>query len=229
MNSTAAILKSQINPVLVGQCLDASRLVYRKSPGAALKKVGLELVELYDVNGTQALIAATDDAFIIDLRGTDDLASVYTDLKFVKTDFPGGGRVHSGAYEYYKQVEEPLARTLETLDARPRIVAGHSLGWSAVMAGVTFKASAGYAFGGMRIGNQAFCDVVDFPVWRFEHRTDPVTYLPPRVPVVGAIWALINGRRPTFYNHPGVSIPLDGNLHRLTHYRKSVTKYLKGV
>ena len=179
------ILKDQINPERVRHCMNAAEYVYEKNPNAALRKVGIELIEFFDVKGTQGLIAAADGDFLISLRGTDDIKAVYTDLKFVKTDFPSGGRVHSGAYEYYKQIEEPLAHTLETLDDRPRLVTGHSLGWSAVMAGVTFNASAGYPFGGLRIGNQAFCNRVSFPVWRFEHWNDPVTYVPPRVPLGG--------------------------------------------
>jgi len=207
--------------------VDAAELVYKDNPIRGLQKAGLDRIAFYNTDNTQAMVCADDQAYYITYRGTDEFSDTIDDVKYVKTDFPCGGRVHTGFYDYYKKVESQIAATLKTLDSRPRIVCGHSLGGVALMAGVTFKAEAGYFFGSPRIGNYDFVARVEFPVWRFEHFTDPVTYTPPRQSPWQSFWALSHFRWPTLYAHAGVAIPLDGDLHRMIHYRKSIKKFLQ--
>ena len=63
------------------------------------------------------------------LRGADDLKDLFWDLRFIKRDFPGGGRVHRGFFAAYDKVRAPLLDELGGLVTRvPIIVTGHSLG-----------------------------------------------------------------------------------------------------
>ena len=97
------------------------------------------------------------------------------------------------------------------------------------MAGVEFKAVAGYFFGSPRIGNKDFAERVNFPVYRFEHSTDPITFVPPRQSPWQSIWALTHWRWPTLYTHVGERVKVGGKLHRIAHYEGSITSYIDAL
>jgi predicted lipase len=212
--------------IIASHCLVVSTSVYEDDPTPSLRRAGLRLIAIFSKNSTQALIATDGDTIYLSYRGTDEFKDWVTDLKYVKIDFPGGGRVHSGFYAYYAEVRDQIQTALKTLPALPVIVTGHSLGGVSLMAGVEFNAVAGYFFGIPRIGNTDFVNRVDFPVYRFEHKTDPVPYTPPRQSPWQSIWALSHFRWPTLYAHAGDTIFVEGDLHRIKHYHKSVSGYL---
>lgn len=218
-----------MDPHIAEKCLIISAEVYGERPALSLKRGGLCLEAVLSNGTTQALVAIDEQYIYIGYRGTDEAEDWLADLKYVKTDFPGGGRVHSGFYDHYYEVRNQISATLKLLPNLPVIVTGHSLGGVSLMAGVEFRAIAGYFFGSPRIGNTAFVKRVTFPVYRFEHKTDPVTYTPPRQSPWQSIWALSHGRWPTLYAHAGRAIQVDGKLHRMVHYEKSVKPYLKAM
>ncbi len=221
-----------INVPVARACIDCAEFAYldRKDADIALRDAGLALISWYDVRGTQGFLAAKDGRLFLSYRGTGQLGDWWTDLKYAKTDFDGGGRVHIGFNEAFKWTEDLVAHDLEDFPETPKVVDGHSLGAAlAQKASVRFNISEGYVFGCPRVGNSDFTDRVSQRFHRFEHLTDPVTYLPPRTSFFQAGYALWNLRLPTLYDRAHRAHLLDGNLHRMVHYRSSAMEYLDAV
>ena len=221
-----------INVSVARTCIDCAEFAYRDRSAAdeALRNAGLTLISWYDHKDTQAFLAVKDGRLYLSFRGTKSLGDWVTDVKYVKTDFPGGGRVHAGFSEAFKWIEEPIARDLEDFPNTPKVVDGHSLGAAlAQEASVRFNIPEGYVFGCPRVGNSGFTDRVSSKFHRLEHLTDPVTYLPPRTSPYQVAYALWHFRWPTLYDRAHRAHLLDGNLHRMGHYRPSAMSYLDAV
>ena len=218
-----------INAARARRCLDCAEFAYldRSKLNAALRGVGIALLQFYEREDTQAFLAFADGELYLSFPGTASLGDVLSDLNYVKDDFEGGGRVHQGVLRQFRLVEPLIAADLRDFKNTPLNVTGHSLGaGNAQLAGVRFEATEGYVFGSLRVGNSDFVRAVNYPLTRFEHRTDPVTFLPPRTSPRQVAHALWHGRFPTLYDRAGTVILTDGNLHRMVHYRPSVTNYL---
>ena len=203
-------------------CALISQIAYHDDPARRLAAIGFRLVATYDVGGTQALIAADDDNLVLAFRGTVEAADRRTDVRFVKTDFPGGGRVHLGFFEAFERVRPAIAFDLARLSSRRRVFTGHSLGAAlAVMATVEWRPDVAYVFGCPRVGNAAFVKRVLSRLFRHENWLDGVTYLPLWASPFQAWYAWNEGRRPTFYRHAGFRVRTHGFGHPIGRYVKA--------
>jgi len=221
-----------INVPVARACIDCAEFAYlnRKAADKALHAAGIALISWYDVKDTQGFLAAKDGKLYLTYRGTESFNDWITDINYVKTNFMGGGRTHLGFTEAFNWVGELIAHDLEDFPETPKIVVGHSLGAAlAQMASIKFNIPEGYVFGCPRVGNSAFTDRVSKRFHRFEHLTDPVTYIPPRTSFFQVGYALLHWRLPTLYDRAHRAHLLDGNLHRMVHYRPSAMEYLDAV
>lgn len=182
-------------------CAEMSRLAYadEKTVTTALAKIGFSPVGFLGgdtlaartaAKGTQGFVAKHPalNLTILAFRGTESgkFEDLVSDLDTVQTDFPGGGRIHSGFLKAYR----PVQARIETLLAQrtgPLLVTGHSLG--AALATVT-AAAMGTApdklitFGSPRVGDSAFCARIKSrlapdAIHRFVDCCDLVTRVPP--------------------------------------------------
>jgi len=209
-------------------CLTASELAYLDlaDPFEAAIDHGqsLKLLRWYDVGGTQAALFMGDGFALVSFRGTNEIDDIRSDRRYIKTDFPGGGRVHRGFLGYYERVREPVLADCADLDV-PVFTTGHSLGAApAQMAAIDLEAAGCYVFESPRVGNGGFVKRLPEQVYRFENHLDPVTWVPPAWSLVQAGFALWEGRMPTLYKHGGVQVQLPGYGHRLVHVRPAFEK-----
>ena len=202
---------------LAHTCAYLSRQAYSDAPD--LRRMGQTLVDRYDNGGTQAFISTSESHLFLVFRGTEEIADIKADLRYVKVDFPGGGRVHVGFYTAFRKVEDAIAAGLKKHQDKPWIFTGHSLGAAlALLAAATWKPEAVYMYGCPRMGNKAFVGTIDYPVRRFENRGDVVTRLPPPTSPLQIWYSLTHGRRPTLYRQAGKRVRLSGFGHRASAY-----------
>jgi len=129
------------------------------------------------------LLAARDDGHD---RWNTMLGGMIFNFAFGQTD-GFGGRVHRGFAAALDGIWPALTEKLRPhLDRqRPLVIAGHSKGaalatlaaWRLHQEG--HPVAAVYTFGSPRVGNAAFAEHYPVPLYRFEHRDDPVPHLPP--------------------------------------------------
>lgn len=193
-----------------------------------LAYAGAALIRAYDVDDAQAFLIRADGTLWLVYQGSVEVTDWWRNLTYVKTDFPGGGRVHAGFLTAFAKTDVLIRADLTDFPNTPKIGVGHSLG-AAVMqeAMVAYGLDEGFAFGSPRVGNDKFCERITEPLWRFEHRSDPVCYVPPRTSPAQAGWALLHFRKPTLYDRAGTAILVDGALHRIHHYQRSVGAWLE--
>ncbi len=146
-------------------------------------------------------------------RGTEEIADIKSDFRYVKTDFPDGGRVHEGFLGAFREVADAIGNDLKDHTGKTWIFTGHSLG-----AALALLAAAAYLYGCPRVGNKAFVDRIQCPVRRFENRADVVTKLPPPTSPLQAWHSLTHGRLPSLYRHAGKQVSFAGFGHRARTY-----------
>lgn len=202
-------------------CLELSSIAYDDDPEPRLLGLGMDLVNRYDVDGTQAFLAERKGILHLSWTGTNEHFDFWRDVAYIKTDFPGGGRVHRGFYDYFDSAAGEIRKDLEGIKGKPLIVDGHSLGGPpALMSAVMFRANVVYTFGSPRAGNEDFVNRISCPVYRFETGFDPVTFVPWGTSPVQAIASWLGRRRVTLYKHAGTQVVLPSRLHTLKHYFK---------
>ena len=123
-------------------CVEMSRLAYADAPAvtAALDRIGFSPVgflggesaeERIANRGTQGFVAkhAALGLTVLAFRGTesDKFEDLFSDLATVQTDFPGGGRIHSGFWKAYEPVRDRIANLLAQREGL-LLITGHSLG-----------------------------------------------------------------------------------------------------
>ncbi len=206
-------------------CAYLSRQAYADAP--ELRKIGQTLVARYDRNGTQAFISTesaplNNGRMFLVFRGTEEIADILADLRYVKTSFYGGGRVHEGFNHALGQVFNGLQVVMDDHPDRQWIFTGHSLGAAlALLAAATWKPATAYLYGCPRVGNRAFVRAIECPIHRFENRGDVVTRLPPPTSPLQIWHSLTHGRRPTLYRQAGKRVRLAGFGHRARAYEAS--------
>lgn len=167
-------------------CATLSKLVYQK------KEVVLETLEkdfeqcdFFDNDGTQCLLAASEDKIFVVFRGTEPTAweDVKADLNFFKVKADTAGRVHGGFKESCDDLYEEIRLKillLRTHEKQQIIISGHSLGAAvATLFASRIKADQLYTFGSPRVGDKRFVDTLCVPHWRFVNNNDIVTFVPP--------------------------------------------------
>jgi len=215
---------------LAHTCARLSRLAYEDNPD--LGEVGQTLVAKFDCGGTQAFISKPiihrhhwltgnlpDNRMFLVFRGTSEIGDFKADLRYVKTDFFGGGRVHLGFYTAFRKIEGAILDERENHLGSLWICSGHSLGAAlALLAAARWKLTVAYLYGCPRVGNKAFVDRVQCPVRRFENRGDFVTRLPPPSSPLQIWHSLTHGRRPTLYRQAGKCVRLSEFGHGVSGY-----------
>jgi hypothetical protein len=185
---------------------EMARLAYvgeRSRLDRYLHRDGFSLVDVFDSQGTQAVLARRADLSVLAFRGTEseDPTDLFTDARFLQTEWTVGGavtgRVHTGFARglevVWPQVSAPL-RQVTSL-----VVTGHSLGAAlATLAASRVPTAHLYTFGSPRVGDGAFCNAVSgIAHERYVHCCDVVTRVPPE------------GVAPP-YRHAGTFMYIDG-------------------
>lgn len=205
-------------------CARISEIAYQDNPADPLLELGFTLVRAYDRGGTQAILVTDFHTAVLAFRGTGEWRDLFTDLRYVKTDFPGGGRVHRGFHTALRQVWDDVAADLKLL-AYPKIYTGHSLGAAlAMLAAVLAPPREVRVYGCPRVGNRAFTGRLECPVYRYRNWFDPVPYTPPPMSPWQAVHAWRRGRAPTLYRHAGTKIRTPGFGHFIRRYVKATAK-----
>ena len=176
----------------------ASKLVYA-DPGVIettlLRQWRFQRFHFFDVSGTQAFVAADDDALLVCFRGTesDQLEDWITDANAKLVDGPLDGQVHAGFYDALSHVWQDIDRNVRRLDeggSKSLWLTGHSLGAALATLAAARWIDQGrpvqgvYTFGQPRTGDQQFARNYNFAIkpsaFRFVNNNDLVTRIPPR-------------------------------------------------
>ncbi|GAM26207.1 hypothetical protein SAMD00019534_093820, partial [Acytostelium subglobosum LB1] len=153
-------------------------------------------------NSTDTLcyVATYGETVFVAFRGSTDISSWITNMKFFQTSYPkvAGGEVHLGFYEAYMSVQADVQNALSYhLKNCPSctniVVTGHSLGGALAtlcMADVVEWFSAlptmSYTFGSPRVGNiifEEYYNSIQPNTWRVVNQKDIVPHVPPQIPI----------------------------------------------
>ena len=174
-------------------CADASLLVYVndedfvKKPLKEKAKLDAECVG-FDGDRAQYFIAHNKDFIIVSFRGTEITAikDVMDDALWYLSKSDQGGQVHTGFKNSLDSVWTELYKRLIELSTnnQPVWFTGHSLGGGlATLAAdrwnLPSRKAGLYTFGCPRVGDQAFKDDFNARAYRFVHKNDIVTRVPP--------------------------------------------------
>ena len=152
---------------------------------AELEKVNLELVDFFDVEGTQGFLAKTSDYAVLAFRGTepDEFRDTLQDIKIPLVPFDRPGNVHAGFLEALEHVWQQVEPGLQALEASgiPVWITGHSLGAAlATLAAARWPPAALFTFGSPRVGDSDFHKgVSSLSIHRAVNCADVVTTVPP--------------------------------------------------
>lgn len=203
----------------------------REFLGAVLKVAGFELVEIFDVGGTQAFLArrlaASPDErgmLVLAFRGTEkSLRDWKTDLraKLVPArDELEPGLIHQGFQESYYAVEALVEEKLADFPGEPLYVTGHSLGGALAVVATRFiddcNLAACYTFGSPRVGDLSLAKVFKTPIYRMVNAADAV----PRLPFGEGYALLMRVLRDVFFLLPYIPV-----LRRLYGYMDRIASY----
>ena len=206
-----------------------------------LQRLNISWVKVIEVGASYVFLAWDRRRMFVAFRGTDDLKDLFWDLRFIKRDFPGGGRVHRGFFAAYDKVRAPLLDELGGLVTRvPIIVTGHSLG-AAMAQMLTAELCSPllencsphppqevHLFGSPRAGNKTFVKRITCPVTRYKGRLDPIAWVPLRMGPVQAGAAIRQGRKPTMFRQPGEGKIVPAWFHNMDKYRLSLDRLVAG-
>lgn len=118
---------------------------------------------------------------ILAFRGTqaDRPKDLITDLLAWRTRFPKGGKVHTGFWTAYRQLEGPIEAWLSEVRPRRLVVTGHSLGAAmATLMAASHDEAELVTFGCPLVGNAEFAQRFRRPSLRFVDCADLVTTVP---------------------------------------------------
>ena len=199
-----------------------------------VKKAGMISFRFFNSEKCKCFVSATKDYAIVAFRGTaTDSFDFFTDwidnLNIKLIDFKYGGKVHSGFYNAFKDIQKKEIGFFDYLlflkKKYKRIrfwFTGHSQGAAvAVIAAKFFQhCQALYTFGSPKVGNSDFCDCLDFPIYRFVQYHDIITSLPP----------VFDSDKKKDYKHAGIVKFIDKNTVLLDEIKFSeipLTKTIK--
>ena len=198
MSHTSAGLPPRFDLQVATLLAHAARLVYENpltQQAEITEQLGMDELSFFDLDETQALVAANDELILVAFRGTEPtaLADWITDLNLDLMRGPLGGEVHSGFYDSLSNIWcdfDGEVRRLQSRKPRPLFVTGHSLGGAmanlAVARWVELRRPVHslYTFGQPRAGDKVFSLNFDFvfktTTFRFVNNCDIVSRVPPR-------------------------------------------------
>jgi predicted lipase len=131
----------------------------------------------------QAFGATSSDGelTILAFRGTqaDRPKDLVTDLLAWRTPFPKGGKVHTGFWTAYRQLQDPIEAWLNAVRPRRLVVTGHSLGAAmATLMAASHEGAELVTFGCPLVGNRKFAEGFRGSSLRFVDCADLVTSVP---------------------------------------------------
>jgi len=153
-----------------------------------------------DNEATRGFLAERGDEIVLAFRGTDTNEGILEDwainLKCLQIQ-DNGANVHKGFIQalnsVWNKINEPLEKMVEQKKRRIWIT-GHSLGGALatlatrrLLLNEQMKQIETYTFGQPMVGNKAMCQQTISPFstfYRFAYASDPVTFVPFRVPKV---------------------------------------------
>lgn len=169
-----------------------------KSQLAMLK---MTLVDVFDRDGTQAILVSFNEHLVLAFRGTEatSVKDIKSDAKANSIASPSGGRIHQGFFEAYQKVALDIEQTLQSNDhnEKPLFITGHSLGGAlATIAARNIKHVGGlaacYTFGSPRVGDEEWISSMKTPLYRVVNAADSVTMLPPGADTITSVSWLIS-------------------------------------
>jgi hypothetical protein len=159
-----------------------------------LKLLNLEIKELFDTKGTQAIIVSSKDFYFLVFRGTEptSINDIKSDLKAKQIKCNTQGKIHQGFNEAFNIVKYEIQDYIdENCQDKPLLITGHSLGGAlATVATKKLKhnqMAACYTFGSPRVGDEDWMLGIKTPVYRIVNSADPVTMLPPGAETMDAL------------------------------------------
>ena len=193
-----------------------------------------ELVNVFDVGGTQAFLARRNrdgagdrGMLVLAFRGTEkSLQDWKTDLRarlVPARDEGKPGLIHQGFQESYYAVEAQIETALAKFPGEPLYLTGHSLGGALAVVATRFldagNLAACYTFGSPRVGDLSLAQEFKTPIYRMVNAADAV----PRLPFGEGYALLMRGLRRVFFFLPFVPVlrRLHGYMDRIagyTHY-----------
>lgn len=153
----------------------------------SLKEIGLELLNGFNRQGTQAYLARNERFAVLAFRGTEkDWRDILSDIRIRFYHDKSGAKISTGFGQAYDFVAKEIAEAVDRLGpVLPLYITGHSLGGAlAAIASTRIRPSdriaACYTYGCPRVGNGDFANQLwKVPVYRQVHSSDIV----PRVPL----------------------------------------------
>jgi triacylglycerol lipase len=149
-----------------------------------LHKVGLQLVEFFTTENTQAFLAACNTFSILAFRGTEinKLADLKANADIRFASFQDEAKVHRGFLAALDKVWQAVDEGLQEIAEQGLLTwyTGHSLGAAlATLAAARGKPDALFAFGSPQVGNKEFVRLLDdVPVQRIVNCCDAVPTFP---------------------------------------------------
>lgn len=166
-----------------------------------LEYLNAKLVKLFDKNGTQAILAETEQFYVLSFRGTEatSVKDIKSDVNAVLTKCETTGFVHSGFKKAFDYVVDDISNELSKLENnnKPLLITGHSLGGAiATIAAKRLKFKNGiaacYTFGAPRVGDSDWISEIKTPLHRIVNAADCVTMLPPNEMFIGSLSMLVS-------------------------------------
>ena len=183
--------------------LDIVGYDHEKEKETLVNELGLlemELLETFDVDGTQAILTTFKGNIILSFRGTEatSIKDIKADAKAKTTSCETGGNIHSGFKQAYDNVRLNIENKLKEDDLKDKrlFITGHSLGGAiATVAAKKIKHEGGisacYTFGSPRVGDDEWVATIKTPIYRVVNAADCVTMLPPGTELISiAGWLL---------------------------------------
>ena len=165
-----------------------------------LKTLEIKLLETFDSNGTQALLASNDKFIVLAFRGTEptSMKDIRTDARAKIVHCEKEGRIHEGFKNAFENVASDIQDRLnrDEFQRKPLLITGHSLGGAlATVAAkkLTHKGgiAACYTFGSPRVGDDEWIANIKTPIYRLVNAADCVTMLPPSWMIIETLCWLI--------------------------------------
>lgn len=165
----------------------ASHLAYfpKTEIETQLSRVALELYGVYSAHGTLGFIATGNGFAWLSFRGTriSEKDNLKNNLDIRHNRLSGRVSVHEGFHRSLDYIWPEIAPALQELTGEGYKLwyTGHSLGAAmATLAATRIEPAALYTFGSPRVGNRAFCQLLEsVKVYRFVNCCDAVPLLPP--------------------------------------------------
>jgi hypothetical protein len=177
----------------------ASELAYWVGDSVREKALswGFDKCKFIDINRTQCFVATSSKVVLVAFRGTQQTHDWLTNLHMRSRVHPPIGRVHSGFYDGFQDVQTEVERAMGNPGNRALVITGHSLGGalSTIAAAIwadSLPVTSIYTFGQPAVGKRSFVKFIEDnysdQFFRFVNDDDIVPRVPPTFRHVGRLF-----------------------------------------